>query len=1238
MNNKILNIWDENKEIKDDRGNTYTIVALLGDGGFAQTWLVKDIFEKKFALKKIKNAESKTQVQKLIKEKQILEWRELNTIKHRHIVAVKDLVNVDNYWCILMEYVEGVNLEEYIYENGPLPENKALKYIRQLADAVGYLHREKKLLHRDIKPSNLMLNRETDEVKLIDFGSAKNIIDNNISTILYSNNFAPIEQKQGRKITQASDIYAIGATLYYLITGKFPIDIEDIIEVEDIELNEWSSLPPNKINPGITRETNEAILSAMRFNQADRPQSVEELVELLPEHKPTITIKCKEEYSFVTETLNSGTTYYFTFDENENLIKLGDGSYGVVYLGHDDRENMYAVKILYERQDQANESITQISAERFDAEIQSSRKIQQKARKNERSLNSLSSQIVGVINTVAGTKEFKTSQAFQTLKDKLQIQGLSNYVLVMEKYEDTLEGYLEKGIGQYAIQISAESNDYIALEQKIFKSKREAGSEIKEAARSHEDRLNLIERLYELTGYDVLRRMNFEQRIANILPYLQDIAQGLCTLHEAGYLHLDLKPGNIFIRGYGPEVQTVIGDLGFLDQNDTLDPRVMLGNYDILPLGTRHFQSPEQKEFFDIANVEIVDNSTSGIKLLIRDPKFRDSLIEKGDYVIFSMAREQSFTIESVDIPENQKNSPVVIKLQAQPRQQHIFNPGEKSQAIFFKVQGKRTDIFGFGAIAFNLLTCGESPVRFYESIHSSYDNRNSSIENLITLYTQISNYQSSEPGLIKIFRPFKDKNTPEYAPIEFVELILKCMLYKAEGTFYTSLDKGQQPAKSLLNNIIALHQGNNPRFAFKKVHNLIYNRQLVSEINAEEKDLDFGEQIQFLQNLPQEKFPFRLVRGFWYVNQIAKLIREYLSRIDFDSNNPDGGFCLAELQPKNLIIENSINNGLPDKLRTKFVVYQNMQSYLDDLREDLVFTKITIHNYKANPYVPFYFANLHRDISLKRVDKLYKYYFFDRYENQVHENDWIVVRSVDRTQNSLFRIVNVNPQERLLELEPVPFSANIDIRDDSLDRSIYYKNIVPCIYYFHMLGIYIYKIFFLGIGNNDLELIQKIHDKINCDIYFKQINNRNKSTASLEIDESNSSKDEDRSFIPSLFQKARKNKRNLKKIQDLLNFVTVIYLKLTFFDSEQSYYKSHDRDDRRINNVLDDINLLKDKIANLMEMSGSEIEQFILEENLDKDAAILDLSSRKQTEQFEKITNFYQLLSSKITFPPLDC
>ena len=141
-----MTIWQENQEIKDDRGNIYTILSLLGNGGFAQTWLVTDNLGQKFALKKIKNGQNNTNIEQIIKKKQIVEWRELNKIKHKNIVAVKDLINIDNYWCILMEYVQGIDLGRYVDDKGPLKESVALKYIRQLSNAADYLHREKKSL------------------------------------------------------------------------------------------------------------------------------------------------------------------------------------------------------------------------------------------------------------------------------------------------------------------------------------------------------------------------------------------------------------------------------------------------------------------------------------------------------------------------------------------------------------------------------------------------------------------------------------------------------------------------------------------------------------------------------------------------------------------------------------------------------------------------------------------------------------------------------------------------------------------------------------------------------------------------------------------------------------------------------------------------------------------------------------------------------------------------------------
>lgn len=195
-------------------------------------------------------------------------------------------------------------------------------------------------------------------------------------------------------------------------------------------------------------------------------------MKLLPKKKlnlPTVNLNTDEQYSFTTETLNRGKTFYFSYDESGEPIKLGDGSYGTVYQEHDEENNVYAIKILYAR----NEYFEQksIAEARFNAEIQSSKDI----RKNLD--NPHQNNLVGVINTLAGTKEFHNSQAYKTLSERLKKQKLSNYALVMEKFQGTLEDYLEKGIGKYKIQMPEDFND-VFLEQRDFNSSSQARVEI----------------------------------------------------------------------------------------------------------------------------------------------------------------------------------------------------------------------------------------------------------------------------------------------------------------------------------------------------------------------------------------------------------------------------------------------------------------------------------------------------------------------------------------------------------------------------------------------------------------------------------------------------------------------------------------------------------------------------------------------------------------------------------------
>ncbi|RMF23068.1 MAG: hypothetical protein D6756_09410, partial [Cyanobacteria bacterium J083] len=483
--------WREGQQVKDTFLNkTYIILKQLGRGGFGTTYLAQDnLSDELFVIKTSLNRDN---------DFIIREWRSLIEISQKltdyeHIVSHKSLFKFENRWCICMEYIEGENLHEYVQQKGVLAESEALTYIRQISKSIQYLHNYHNLWHRDIKPSNIMLRQNSAQVVLIDFGTARPRILGIEQTKIGSPGYAPYEQIKGlkEKICDATEVYALAATLYYLLTGKKPIDA-DIRYEQNEEL-----IAPQVYNNQISDRLNYAILAGMQIHSQDRPQSIEDWLELLPppQSKPSLNFDTDVEYSFTTETLNRGKTYYFSHDERGELIKLGDGSYGMVYQGHDEENNVYAIKIFYARDEAAEQKL--IAEARFNAEIQSSKDIRKNLDDPQQN------RLVGILNTLAGTKEFHNSPAYKTLHEKLKIQKLSNYALVMEKFEGTLEDYLEKGIGKYKMvtldgdlcELSGAMQGGYRKRQRLGFSEKELSSEIKNIEKEMDDTTKIIFRL-----------------------------------------------------------------------------------------------------------------------------------------------------------------------------------------------------------------------------------------------------------------------------------------------------------------------------------------------------------------------------------------------------------------------------------------------------------------------------------------------------------------------------------------------------------------------------------------------------------------------------------------------------------------------------------------------------------------------------------------------------------------------
>lgn len=158
-----------------------------------------------------------------MKERFILEANQYLYLKHPNIVSLRDFIIREDAHYLVMEYIDGYNLDEYINKvSGPIPESKAIEMMLQVLDAVGFAH-ERDILHLDIKPANIMIDK-LGAIKLLDFGIAaerKKVTD---GQIVGSPLYMSPEQTMGEKIDKQSDIYSLGITFFQMLTGSPPIN------------------------------------------------------------------------------------------------------------------------------------------------------------------------------------------------------------------------------------------------------------------------------------------------------------------------------------------------------------------------------------------------------------------------------------------------------------------------------------------------------------------------------------------------------------------------------------------------------------------------------------------------------------------------------------------------------------------------------------------------------------------------------------------------------------------------------------------------------------------------------------------------------------------------------------------------------------------------------------------------------------------------------------------------------
>lgn len=253
------------------------------------------------------------------KEKLIKEAKILSEVHHPYIVNVLEVFEENNTAYIAMEYISGFSLKYMLEKNGILPEATVLKYVRQIGEALQFVH-DKSILHLDIKPSNILIDKNGN-ARLIDFGVSKryDIEQEETSTTMLtlSKGFASIEQydKEGTQVfSPRPDIYSLGATMYNLLTGTIPT--ESILRAARPLRN------PSEINAAISPKTEAVIIKAMQIIPADRFETVGEMLASLDFSQAEKEVQVVPSPSL--EIVNEETTVVYSSPVDSKLVGSDD--------------------------------------------------------------------------------------------------------------------------------------------------------------------------------------------------------------------------------------------------------------------------------------------------------------------------------------------------------------------------------------------------------------------------------------------------------------------------------------------------------------------------------------------------------------------------------------------------------------------------------------------------------------------------------------------------------------------------------------------------------------------------------------------------------------------------------------------------------------------------------------------------------------------------------------------------
>ncbi len=274
------------KKVKESLSKKYEFIKLIGKGGFAEVYLAKDkILERDVAIKILlpQHAGDTEVIERFIREAKLYA-----KFDQRNLIPIYETGIVENNAFLVMKYVNGFSLKDIIEKQGALQPDLIIKVVKGMASALTYIH-GKGIIHRDIKPANILIENDTNRVFLADFGIARPISSKTLTQtgmLIGTPYYISPEQIKSGIADKRSDIYALGTTLYELISGKPVFKCETPIEILYKHVNE-DPKPISSINPNITMEMKHIVEKCLEKDPNNRFQNANEILDLIASGKTT---------------------------------------------------------------------------------------------------------------------------------------------------------------------------------------------------------------------------------------------------------------------------------------------------------------------------------------------------------------------------------------------------------------------------------------------------------------------------------------------------------------------------------------------------------------------------------------------------------------------------------------------------------------------------------------------------------------------------------------------------------------------------------------------------------------------------------------------------------------------------------------------------------------------------------------------------------------------------------------